>query len=43
MITGRAVRAPVGGRIVATGAPRDVAGATGSRTAAYLAKALRTG
>lgn len=32
-----------GGRIVATGTPREVARATGSRTAAYLAKALRTG
>ncbi|WP_329236596.1 excinuclease ABC subunit UvrA [Streptomyces sp. NBC_00111] len=32
-----------GGRIVATGTPREVAGAAGSRTAAYLAKALRTG
>ncbi|MFD9286803.1 ABC transporter [Streptomyces sp. NPDC060030] len=32
-----------GGRIVATGTPREVARAAGSRTAAYLAKALRTG
>ncbi|MEV7298792.1 excinuclease ABC subunit UvrA [Streptomyces clavifer] len=31
-----------GGRIVATGTPREVARAAGSRTAAYLAKALRT-
>ncbi|MEU0126341.1 excinuclease ABC subunit UvrA [Streptomyces sp. NPDC006289] len=31
-----------GGRIVATGTPREVARAEGSRTAAYLAKALRT-
>ncbi|MFD4029384.1 ABC transporter [Streptomyces sp. NPDC058637] len=30
-----------GGRIVATGTPREVARAAGSRTAAYLAKALR--
>ncbi|MER5631405.1 excinuclease ABC subunit UvrA [Streptomyces nitrosporeus] len=32
-----------GGRIVAAGAPRRVAEAAGSRTAPYLAKALRTG
>lgn len=32
-----------GGRIVATGTPREVARAAGSRTAAYLAKALRPG
>lgn len=32
-----------GGRIVATGTPAEVARAAGSRTAAYLAKALRTG
>ncbi|WP_205021513.1 excinuclease ABC subunit UvrA [Streptomyces sp. HB132] len=32
-----------GGRIVATGTPREVARVAGSRTAAYLAKALRTG
>ncbi|MFF4243161.1 ABC transporter [Streptomyces sp. NPDC001822] len=31
-----------GGRIVATGTPREVARAAGSRTAAYLARALRT-
>lgn len=30
-----------GGRIVASGAPAEVAGAAGSRTAPYLAKALR--
>ncbi|MEU0132970.1 excinuclease ABC subunit UvrA [Streptomyces sp. NPDC006296] len=32
----------LGGRIVATGTPGEVARAAGSRTAAYLAKALRT-
>ncbi|MFV8131181.1 ABC transporter [Streptomyces syringium] len=32
-----------GGRIVAAGTPRDVAGATGSITAPYLAEALRGG
>ncbi|MGW1813825.1 ABC transporter [Streptomyces sp. NPDC002125] len=31
-----------GGRIVATGTPREVARAAGSRTAAYLARALRS-
>ncbi|WP_329042302.1 excinuclease ABC subunit UvrA [Streptomyces sp. NBC_00178] len=31
-----------GGRIVATGTPREVAHAAGSRTASYLARALRT-
>ncbi|MCX3062787.1 excinuclease ABC subunit UvrA [Streptomyces beihaiensis] len=30
-----------GGRVVAAGTPRDVAGAAGSRTAPYLARALR--